>query len=45
MELLLCLACLSSNDSFTAFDKDKLVCLAQFYPKDFSLVQLMELKT
>ncbi|CAN6568737.1 unnamed protein product [Malus baccata var. baccata] len=35
-ELLICLACLSPKDSFVAFDKPKLLCLAQFYPQDFS---------
>ena len=40
-ELLVCLACLNPNDSFSAFDKQKLIRLAQFYPKDFSLVDLM----
>ncbi|XP_048439401.1 uncharacterized protein LOC103953144 [Pyrus x bretschneideri] len=35
-ELLICLACLSSNDSFVAFDKEKLVRLAHMYPKDFT---------
>ena len=45
MELLLCLACLCPNDAFAAFDKDKLVRLAQFYPKDFSLIELIALKT
>nr|XP_028951775.1 uncharacterized protein LOC114822039 [Malus domestica] len=35
-ELLICLACLSPNDSFVAFDKEKLVFLAQMYPKDFT---------
>ncbi|KDO39312.1 hypothetical protein CISIN_1g046910mg [Citrus sinensis] len=45
MELLLCLACLCPNDTFVAFDKDKLVRLAQFYPKDFSPIELMALKT
>ena len=34
-----------SNDSFATFDKDKLVRLAQFYPKDFSPTELMQLKT
>ncbi|CAN6678841.1 unnamed protein product [Malus baccata var. baccata] len=34
-ELLICLACLSPNDSFVAFDKEKLVRLAQMYLKDF----------
>ncbi|KAH9801959.1 TTF-type domain-containing protein [Citrus sinensis] len=45
MELFLCLACLCLNDTFTAFDKDKLVRLAQFYPKDFSPIELMALKS
>ncbi|CAL8116952.1 unnamed protein product [Prunus armeniaca] len=35
-ELLICLACLSPKDSFVAFDKSKLLRLAQFYPQDFS---------
>ncbi|CAN6718354.1 unnamed protein product [Malus baccata var. baccata] len=35
-ELLICLVCLSSKDSFVAFDKPKLRRLAQFYPQDFS---------
>ncbi|XP_008239212.2 PREDICTED: uncharacterized protein LOC103337827 [Prunus mume] len=35
-ELLNCLACLSPKDSFVAFDKPRLLRLAQFYPQDFS---------
>ncbi|KAM2252975.1 hypothetical protein ACFX1S_007418 [Malus domestica] len=35
-KLLICLACLSPKDSFVAFDKPKLLRLAQFYPQDFS---------
>ncbi|CAL8992171.1 unnamed protein product [Prunus brigantina] len=35
-ELLICLACLSPKDLFVAFDKSKLLRLAQFYPQDFS---------
>ncbi|CAN6568654.1 unnamed protein product [Malus baccata var. baccata] len=35
-ELLICLACFSPKDSFVAFDKLKLLRLAQFYPQDFS---------
>ena len=31
--LLLCVTCLSHYGSFLAFDKEKLVRLAQFYPK------------
>ncbi|PIA59014.1 hypothetical protein AQUCO_00400101v1 [Aquilegia coerulea] len=40
-ELLLCMACLSPRDSFVAFDKEKLIRLAQFYPRDFSSKSLM----
>ncbi|XP_022883726.1 zinc finger MYM-type protein 1-like [Olea europaea var. sylvestris] len=42
-ELLLCLACLCPDDSFSAFDKDKLIRLSKYYPKDFSKIQLMTL--
>ena len=31
--LILCVTCLSPSDSFLTFDKEKLVRLAQFYPK------------
>ncbi|KAJ9554975.1 hypothetical protein OSB04_009589 [Centaurea solstitialis] len=34
-ELLSCMACFSPNDSFSSFNKDKLVRLAKFYPSDF----------
>ena len=40
-ELLLCVACLNSCDSFIALDKQKLLRLAQFYPQDFSPIELM----
>ena len=40
-ELFLCVACLSPNDSFSAFDKKKLIRLAEFYPSDFSAIDLM----
>ncbi|KAM2249533.1 hypothetical protein ACFXTI_004163 [Malus domestica] len=39
-KLLLYVACLSLDDSFLAFDIEKLVRLAQFYPKDFSDMEL-----
>ncbi|XP_057997745.1 uncharacterized protein LOC131176686 [Hevea brasiliensis] len=42
-ELLLCVACLSQNDSFSAFDKEKLLRFTQFYPIEFSIVQLVAL--
>ena len=34
-DLLLCMPCLNPNNSFVAFDKEKLVRLAKFYPSDF----------
>ncbi|XP_048426601.1 uncharacterized protein LOC125470889 [Pyrus x bretschneideri] len=40
-ELLLCLACLCPAGSFSAFDSQKLLRLAQFYPKDFSMNELV----
>ncbi|WOH08279.1 hypothetical protein DCAR_0727717 [Daucus carota subsp. sativus] len=39
-ELLFCIACLNPKDSFAAFDKKKLIQLAQFYPYEFSKVQI-----
>ncbi|CAN6580347.1 unnamed protein product [Malus baccata var. baccata] len=39
-ELLICVACLSPDNSFSAFDIEKLVRLAKFYPKDFSDMEL-----
>ena len=39
-ELLLCVACLNPNNLFSAFNKEKLIRLAQFYPSDFSTVQV-----
>ena len=41
MELLLYVACLNPNDSFCTFDKQKFVCLAEFYPSVFSKVDLV----
>ncbi|XP_077251769.1 uncharacterized protein LOC143890993 [Tasmannia lanceolata] len=35
-KLLLCIACLNLTNSFAAFDKQKLIRLAQLYPYDFS---------
>ncbi|XP_021763097.1 uncharacterized protein LOC110727837 [Chenopodium quinoa] len=35
MELLVCMACLNPINSFAAFDKKKLMRLAEFYPKEF----------
>jgi hypothetical protein len=42
-ELLLCVAYLSLDDLFDSFNKDNILLLAQFYPNDFSAVQLMTL--
>ncbi|KAH9651592.1 hypothetical protein KPL70_026806 [Citrus sinensis] len=43
-QLLICLACLYPNDLFAAFDKEKLLRLAEFYPKDFSAIDLIALE-
>lgn len=42
-DLLFCMSSFNPVDSFTAYDKDNLVRLAQFYPKDFSSTELMHL--
>ena len=42
-ELLLCVASLNPCDSFIAFDKKKLTRLAQFYPVEFSNVEILVL--
>ncbi|XP_062080475.1 uncharacterized protein LOC133785241 [Humulus lupulus] len=39
-ELLLCLSCLSLANSFSAFDKGKLIRLDHLYPYDFSTLDL-----
>ena len=41
MDLLLYVASLIPCDSFTAFDKEKLIRLAQFYPVQFSNVEIL----
>ena len=43
-QLLLCLACLSLANSFSAFDKGKLIRLAQLYPCDFSTMDIKVLE-
>ncbi|KAH9715586.1 TTF-type domain-containing protein [Citrus sinensis] len=43
-ELLICLACLCPNDLFAAFDKEKLLRLVEFYPKDFFAIDLIALE-
>ncbi|XP_020237275.2 zinc finger MYM-type protein 1 [Cajanus cajan] len=42
-ELLLCVACLNPRDSFSAFDKEKLIRFAQFYSSEFSPIELLAL--
>ena len=39
-KLLLYVACLNLDNLFSAFNKEKLIWLAQFYPSDFSTVQV-----
>ncbi|XP_057461111.1 uncharacterized protein LOC130751528 [Actinidia eriantha] len=43
-ELLVCMACLSPANSFSAFDKQKLIRLTSFYPNDFSTHDCMVLE-
>ncbi|XP_057504790.1 uncharacterized protein LOC130788266 [Actinidia eriantha] len=43
-ELLICVACLSPANSFSAFDKQKLIRLTSFYPNDFSTHDCMVLE-
>jgi hypothetical protein len=43
-ELFMCMSCLNQNNSFSAFNIDKLLKLAQFYPLDFSEWELSILK-
>ncbi|XP_062080406.1 uncharacterized protein LOC133785167 [Humulus lupulus] len=43
-ELLLCLAYLSPANSFSAFDKRKLISLTQLYPCDFSTLDIKVLE-
>ncbi|CAH9066223.1 unnamed protein product [Cuscuta europaea] len=42
-ELLLCVTCLSPKDTFSSFDKDKLIRMARLYPFDFSPVDVLAL--
>ncbi|GMP78350.1 hypothetical protein CsSME_00034298 [Camellia sinensis var. sinensis] len=42
-ELLLCVACLNPSNSFSSFDRKKLIHFAEFYPKEFSSMELMVL--
>ena len=42
-DLLLCMACLDPSNSFVAFDKEKLIRLAKFYPSDFLRMDILAL--
>ena len=44
-DLLLCMACLNSSDSFVAFDKEKLICLAKFNQSDFLGTNILALES
>ena len=37
------MAYLNPSDSFSTFNKEKIICLALFYPSEFSIVDLMVL--
>ena len=43
-DLLLSVACLDPRDSYSAFDVDKLVHLANLYPEDFSWTELLMIR-
>lgn len=43
-KLILCVACSSPRDSFSAFDQKKLIQFAEFYPEDFSATELVRLE-
>ena len=42
-DLLLCMTCLSPNDSFLAFDNNRLIQFAKYYLEDFSDIELIVL--
>jgi hypothetical protein len=43
-DLLLCVSCLCPDNSFSAFNKDKLIQLCEYYPKDFTPVEILALE-
>lgn len=43
MELLICMSALNPVDAFAAYDRNKVLKLAEFYPNDFSQADLMRL--
>ncbi|XP_042065212.1 uncharacterized protein LOC121808683 [Salvia splendens] len=44
-DLVLCMSCFDHRDLFSAFDLEKLLRLARYYPSEFSEVALSELKS
>ncbi|XP_075649879.1 uncharacterized protein LOC142620391 [Castanea sativa] len=42
-DLLICMACLNPSNSFVAYDKEKLIHLAKFYPYDFPGTDILAL--
>ncbi|XP_022864430.1 uncharacterized protein LOC111384385, partial [Olea europaea var. sylvestris] len=40
-DLLLCVACLCPDNSFSALNKDKLIQLCEYYPKDFKPIEIL----
>ena len=44
IELLTCISCLDPRDSFIAFDKQRLVQFARFYPLEFDEIDLLTLE-
>lgn len=43
MELLVCMSVLDLMNSFTSYDRDKMFSIVNFYPNDFSSMDLMRL--
>ncbi|CAM8940756.1 unnamed protein product [Rhodiola kirilowii] len=43
-ELLTCIGCLDPKNSFSDFNKTKIIRLAELYPQEFSVCALMELE-
>ena len=44
MELLICMAALNTVNSFASYDAQKVMRLSQFYPNDFSSMDLLRLE-
>jgi hypothetical protein len=44
MELLSCMTVLNPSNSFALFDAHKVYSLAEFYPNDFSISDLLRLE-